>query len=374
MWVTVHPGYCAMLLTVRLKLHPTPAQAEALAATMSAANAACDYLSAAAWKAQSFRQFDLHQRCYRAIRTQFGIGAQMAVRCIAKVAHAYRSDRSAFRTFHARGAVAFDSRNVSFNIAALQISIWTVRGRQRIGFACGERDMRRLATQSGESDLVVRSGIWYLYTTCEVACVAPSAACDILGVDLGLTNLAVDSDGDCFSGSAVSKVRYRHRRLRTKLQRRRSRGARRRLKRLSGREHRFATHINHVVSKQLVAKAERTKRALALEDLRHIRTRVRASRSQRVTLHSWAFAQLRRFVAYKARLRGVMVHLVDPRNTSRTCPACGCVDRNNRKTQAYFVCVSCRFAGHADTIAAIMIGRRADVSRPYCSDTPVARA
>lgn len=126
--------------------------------------------------------------------------------------------------------------------------------------------------------------------------------------------------------------------------------------------------MNHNLSKRIVAKAERTKRAIALEDLTHIRTRVRARRSQRATLHSWAFFQLRTFIAYKAALVGVPVHFVDPRNTSRTCPACGCIDKANRNTQASFVCTSCGLAGPADVIAAGNISRRAPVSVPYCSD------
>src|SRR6185295_11004793 len=159
-----------------------------------------------------------------------------------------------------------------------------------------------------------------------------------------------DSDGEMHSGKAIKNVRYRHRRLRNKLQRKSTKGSHRRLTRLSGQERRFAKHVNHCLSKRIVAKAERTKRAIALEDLTHIRTRARARRSQRATLHSWAFAQLRAFISYKAQLHGVMVHFVDPRNTSRTCPnpVCGHCCRENRKTQACFVCTSCGFAGPAD--------------------------
>ena len=165
--------------------------------------------------------------------------------------------------------------------------------------------------------------------------------------------------------AAMKQVRYRHRRLRQKLQRKRTHGSRRRLNKLAGQEYRFATWVNHTLSKRIVAKAEGTKRAIALEDLTHIRTRVTARRSQRATLHSWAFAQLRAFLTYKAQLRGVPIHVVDPRNTSRTCPSCGGIDKANRKTQASFVCTRCGFAGPADVIAAGTIASRAAVSPPY---------
>jgi putative transposase len=115
------------------------------------------------------------------------------------------------------------------------------------------------------------------------------------------------------------------------------------------------TNVNHTISKQLVKKAQRTNRAIALEDLTGIRDRVRARRSQRRKLHSWAFAQLGQFISYKAELAGVPVVFVDPAYTSQTCANCGYISRSNRKSQDSFLCVECGFSAHADTNAAINI-------------------
>jgi len=82
---------------------------------------------------------------------------------------------------------------------------------------------------------------------------------------------------------------------------------------------------------------------------------------------AWAFAQLRAFITYKALAAGVPVIFVDPRNTSRTCPSCGHVDKANRKSQTRFLCVSCGCAGGADHFAAVEIGRRGTVSCPMTS-------
>lgn len=363
-----------MKLIAQIKLLPTPEQTDALRRTLEAANAACNIISRTAWEAKTFRQFALHKLVYYNTRENFGLSAQVTVRCIAKVANAYKLDKRTRRTFSLLGAIAYDRNILTFNLAASTISIWTLDGRQTIPFVCGERQRALLATQKGESDLSYRDGNWYLLATCEAAEAASQAASEVLGVDLGVTNIAVDSDGEVHSGKAIKNVRYRHRRLRNKLQKRGTLGSRRRLRKLAGQERRFATWVNHNLSKKIVAKAEGTKRAIALEDLTHIRTRVTARRSQRATLHSWAFAQLRAFVVYKAALAGVGVYLVDPRNTSRTCPKCGHCERGNRKSQASFVCLSCGFAGLADKIAAINIGRRAPVNVPCCSEAglPVA--
>ena len=112
-------------------------------------------------------------------------------------------------------------------------------------------------------------------------------------------------------------------------------------------------------------RAERTGRGIALEDLKGIRGRIRARRSQRGALHSWAFGQLKQLIVYKAQLVGVPVDAdVDPRNTSRQCPRCGHTSKRNRPSQAKFRCVECGHRGHADHIAASNIAGRAAVNRP----------
>lgn len=355
-----------MRLTIQLKLLPTPEQADALRRTLETANAACNYISQVAWDSRTFRQFPIHRLTYRAAREVFGITAQLAVRCIAKVADAYKLDRNTQRAFAPLGAVAFDGRILAYK--STLVSIWTMDGRQSIPFVCGARQQALLAFRRGESDLAFVRGSWYLFAVADVETPEPIDVEGVLGIDLGVTNIAVDSDGETHSGRAIKNLRYRHRRLRKKLQRLGTLGSRRRLKVLAGQEARFAKHVNHVISKRIVAKAKRTKRGIAVEDLTHIRTRIRARKSQRATLHGWSFAQLQSFIAYKAELVGVPVHRVDPRNTSRTCPSCGHIAKANRKTQSLFVCLSCGFADLADKIAAINIGRRALVNAPYCSD------
>lgn len=117
-------------------------------------------------------------------------------------------------------------------------------------------------------------------------------------------------------------------------------------------------------------KAKDTGRGIALEDLKGIRDRVTVRKAQRTSLHRWSFAQLRAFIGYKATLSGVPVVVVDPRNTSRTCPLCRCIDKANRRSQAEFVCTGCGHADHADHVGAVNIASRAAVNRPIASALP----
>jgi IS605 OrfB family transposase len=113
--------------------------------------------------------------------------------------------------------------------------------------------------------------------------------------------------------------------------------------------------------------AKRTQRPIVLEDLRGIRLRIRARRKQRAVLHSWAFSQLRFFITYKAALAGVLLVLVDPRDTSRECSRCGHIAKENRPNQSIFCCVVCHYRATADSNAALVIRSRAAVNPPRAS-------
>lgn len=68
--------------------------------------------------------------------------------------------------------------------------------------------------------------------------------------------------------------------------------------------------------------------------------------------------EFRRQLDYKLLWSGGHLVLVPPQNTSRRCPECGCTDKENRKTQAEFACVSCDYKNNADWVGAINILRR----------------
>lgn len=352
-----------MQLTAKVKLQPADAQADSLKRTLETANAACNYISGIAWNTRTFGKFQVQKLVYGEVRAAFGLTAQMVIRCISKATDAYKLDRKVQRTFRPLGSIAYDLRILSWRLDKNEISIWTVDGRQAIPFVCRERDKELLSGERGESDLCLIDGTFYLLTSCEVDEPTPRDVDDFLGVDLGVVNIAVDSTGEVHQGNTIKSVRYRQRRLRKKLQSKGTQSARRRMRKLSGKERRFASDVNHQISKRIVVKAERTGQGIALEDLKGIRNRVRARKPQRATLHGWSFHQLRTFIEYKAKMLGIPVITVDPRNTSRTCPCCGHIDKANRKTQDKFLCVDCGFSGLADHIAAVNI-RRAAVNPP----------
>ena len=359
-----------MKLVSAVKIKPSKEQAQALRETLERCNDACTKIAKDGFEASIFRQFDLHKIAYASTRKDFGLSAQATIRCIAKVADAFKINRNIAPVFRKLAAQPYDERILSFGKDF--VSIWTLGGRIKVPFVVGEHQKALLAFRKGESDLCFYQGKWILAVCCEIPETEEFTPSDWLGVDLGLVNIAADSDGNIHSGAEVERVRSKLAHRRANLQRRGTKAAKRRLKKLAGKEARFRKHVNHNISKVLVSLAERTGRGLALEDLTHIRARVTARRKQRARLHSWSFAQLRAFVAYKAKREGVPIAFVDPRNTSRGCSACGTIDARNRPDQVTFSCVSCGHEDHADINAARNIRARATVTTPDSSQAIAA--
>ena len=70
------------------------------------------------------------------------------------------------------------------------------------------------------------------------------------------------------------------------------------------------------------------------------------------------WGEFRRQLDYKVSWNGGILLAVPPHNTSRTCPCCGHVSKDNRQTQAKFLCVDCGYENHADVVGAINVLER----------------
>lgn len=356
-----------MKLTIQIKLLPNADQSLALRQTLETVNNAANLVSELAWDFKTFGRFGLQKSYYRRVRDEFPLSAQITCLLFAKVADAYKLDTKCQRNFRSHGSIAYDSRILAIKTIPSTASIWSVAGRLKdIPFLCSDRNRKLLDLPRGESDLILRGRDWFLNVSVEVPEAKELESIGWLGIDLGLVNLAQSSDGQTFgNASKVAGIRDRRLRQRRRLQQKGTKSAKRVLRRLSGREQRFMRDVNHVVSKQIVGVAECTKRSIALEDLSGIRSRIKANKKQRRKLHSWAFADLQAKISYKSKIVGVEVRLVDARNTSRTCPACGNISKKNRPTRDTFVCQSCQFSGDSDTCAATEIRRRGAINHPH---------
>jgi putative transposase len=350
----------------------------ALTATQRAFNEAATWIARVCWDEAISNTNTAHHRVYGETRLQFDLGAQLSVCARAKAVEAIKATKATKRetcpVFGPRGSIRYDAR--TYRLMSLdRASLNTLEGRVVCRLMLGARQHEMLvdpAWEEGGADLVWRAGVYYLHIT-QSREAPPEKEPDggTLGVDLGIVNLATDSAGEHFTGVIVHLVRKRYHLRRQRLQKVGTRNAKRRIRRMGQREARFQKDVNHCISKKLVQKAAVLRKAIALDDLNGIRERTTVQRKHRYERHSWAFFQLRQYIAYKAAWVGVPVYLVDPRNTSRTCSRCGRCEKANRRSQAEFLCQNplCRHAMNADYNAAINISRteRAAVNRPLAS-------
>lgn len=370
-----------MKIVVQVKLLPEADQAAALGATLRTVNDLATWVSEVAFVNDVPREYELRKHTYAHLKAQ-GLGAQAAQHVIKKVRDAYTTLKANIRAgnlgkegskrrikaeskpivFRSEAAQPYDDRCLSWRYDQRTVSIWTTSGRlKNIRYVCSANALKTLqAYRQGESDLIEREGVFYLLATCEVPEAEQYEPDGFIGVDMGIANIATTSTGYQVAGRGLNRYRKRQLALRAKLQKKRTKSAKRRLKERSRREQRHVKNTNHIIAKTIVTEAERTGRGLALEELQGIRTRVRLRKPQRVALHCWAFAQLADFIVYKAKRAGVPLVFVDPAYTSQTCAECGHVDKRNRLDQGLFICRGCGVVAHADRNASHNIATRGE--------------
>lgn len=299
----------------------------------------------------------------------------MAVRAIGKVVESYKVEKKHKHTFNPHGAIVYDSRILKFKFPD-KISICTLDGRQVIPFIFKNYRDIELRRASGQSDLVYHDGVFYLVVCVDLPEPPQDDTKDFLGVDMGIINISSDSQGTQYAGNKLNSVRNRYYKLRKKLQKKNTKSAKRLLAKRKRKESRFGKDTNHVISKQLVDKAKALGLGIALENLQGIRDRVTVRKPHRRQHANWSFYDLRTKIAYKAQLAGIKVVLVDPRNTSRMCSACGYISKKNRPNQSTFLCQACGHSCNADLNASMNISVRArvpvNVPDVVCDETKAA--
>lgn len=335
-----------MKLTLKIKLLPSKEQADLLLQTIKEANAVCNTISEIAWEKKVFNQFKIHNEVYHTLKGSSNLSAQVLVRCISKVADAYKLDRKVKRTFKPLGSITYDSRILSYK--GDKVSIWSVGGRLKMPFVC--HNPNYLPYIKGEADLLYRKGKFYLFQTVDVVEDDIKDVEEFIGVDMGLLELAALSNGQTFSSEKLTNYREKRQRVRSSLQSKCTKNAKRVLKRLSGRERTTSTIINHTISKRIVSIAKLEGKGIAIEELKGIRFSAnKKGKKFRTRIGKWNFNQLRQFLSYKCAIAGVKLIAVPPYYTSKQCHQC--LHIGDRKGKI-FTCNNCNSVYDSDVNAA----------------------
>ncbi|MFJ2738024.1 RNA-guided endonuclease InsQ/TnpB family protein [Streptomyces sp. NPDC087317] len=226
---------------------------------------------------------------------------------------------------------------------------------------------------------------WYVVLACDNVSaeeLPPTGA--IVGIDMGIARFLTTSDGEHvanprFLQAMADELAEAQRHLatfpkRTRQRTKRHRAAARKVAKLHGRIRRQRADFHHKTARTLITDHD----VIAHERLNTVGmtkspapkadpeqpgsflpngAAAKAGLNRSILDAGWA--QFLGILADKAESAGRLTVPVDARNTSRTCPECGHVAKENRVTQERFQCTACGFAGNADHVGATNVLNRA---------------
>jgi putative transposase len=189
---------------------------------------------------------------------------------------------------------------------------------------------------------------------------------EVIGVDMNARQIAT-SDGHFYFLPDLKKKEARRKRYQRKMVRQvrgsnRRKDTKRKLARASRKIANVRKNWTHHTTREIAEKCGtvivealkvKNMTASAKGTVENPGTNVKQKEGLNRAMLDTAFGEIRRNLEYKC---GRLIE-VNPAYTSQTCSECGHRDKENRKSQARFLCVDCGFASNADTKAAMNIRR-----------------
>jgi len=379
-------------LTMKLHLYPDSDTVIAFQQMTKAYTDACNCVSQYIFDHDFVLNSNAVQKeMYASIRAQFHLKAQMAVSVFKTVTARYKTVREQMlqnpykykneeskweyipRTlewlrnpicFHRPQADLVRGRDYSFVEQGTKISVNTLGQRAVMRFDKPDYYAKYFdGTWSfGTGKIVYLQGEWYLHIPVTKSLEQKfkgEQPAHVVGLDRGLRFLVTsyDEKGKTIfvSGKEIAAKRRAFAAVRAELQTKGTKSAKRALKRISGRENRWMSDVNHRITKTLVDKyGENT--LFVMEDLTGVsfaETNQKGKDANR-ELHSWAFYQFEQFLDYKAKAMGSEMLRVSPKYTSQRCPKCGRIYKENRHHDTHeYICDACGYRSNDDRIGAM---------------------
>lgn len=373
--------------TIRLRLYVTAEQSAMFRQMSEQYYRACNFVSQYIFDHDfELNSAKLNKILYGTVRSKFALKSQLAQSTFRTATARYKTTQTQLAQNHYRykaeriprtlewltKPVKFRrpqcdlvrDRDYSFVENGAVLSINTLDKRARVKFA-GEFWAEYLdgSWNLGTAKLLNLKGIWYLHipATKAVEEFSRENVQHVVGIDRGLRFLAVTYDEhgktEFKRGRQILRKRHSFLKVRRQLQAKGTKSAKRALVRLSGRENRWMSDVNHCLSKTLVEKYG-ANTLFVLEDLTGISFEEsvlnRGSKANN-DLRSWAFYQLEQFLAYKAHERRSEVLKVSARYTSQRCPKCGSIDKTNRHHHTHEYVCQCGYRSNDDRVGAMNI-------------------
>jgi putative transposase len=326
-----------------------------------------------AGRIQTTNKAQLQEETYNEVRDRTRLHANLVQNARNKAADAvqgvvarWKQGEYAGKPHISKPTVVYDKRCATFHDD--HVSLATIDGRIEIEYALPNADRdtphsRYLGNDDYEvtgAELHNKDGEWFIHlrTKAEMESDAPEQATTghsiVLGVDLGVSQLAVTSTDTFWSGHEFDHLRREYEKRRASLQRCGSRHAHENIQAVGLKETGRLTRTLHRIANGIIEEAaENGCTVIAFEELTGIRDRLSGASWG----HKWVFKRLYEYVEYKAELHGINVEQVNPENTSRRCSKCRFTHPDNRESES-FECQKCGHENHADYNAVKNVGLR----------------
>ena len=315
------------------------------------------------WEDKDSNGVSLHHKTYYTTRnylpSQLAISARMkATESLISCLNRRRKNKKCKKPQSKLCSIRYDACSYNVWFEKNLISISTVNGRIKIPVLVPKYFKQYLDWRRGSAELFIRKNKVFFNITFnkEIEASRPASLDPyVIGIDRGIINLAVVSNNKFYKGNKVAKISSKYKHLRSLLQKCGSKSAKRHLRKLSMKENRFRTDMNHVVSKQIVESLPPNS-IIVLEDLKYIRENIKTwSKELNRKLNTWTFGQLENFLTYKAQSKEILVDYVSAYYTSQKCSKCSHTEKQNRLSQPIFKCQKCGFSLNADLNASRVI-------------------
>lgn len=331
---------------------------------------------------------------YNDLRSKFGLKSQMAQSCVRTVIARYRSVQTQLRKErvwdgykkdnHGKQVKNYVNKDLEFLWKPIEfkrpqldlvrnrdyshkddktMSLNTIHGRVIVNPVFkGWEEYFDGSWTLGTAKVLKSGKHWYLHIAVTKEVEQPEfKPSHVVGIDRGLRQLLTiyDEKGQTtfVNGKAILQKRRHYKRLRSQLQSKNTRSAKRRLEAIGQRESRWMSDVNHCLSKTLVNHYG-SGTIFTLEDLTNVtfNTVSKRAKKNRYEHHSWAFYDFEQKLSYKAFDKGSQVVSCDAHYTSQRCPKCGYIDSKNRnKNKHEFCCKACSYRTNDDRAAAMNI-------------------
>ncbi len=365
--------------TVKVKIVLTREQEAKLLALQPLLTAAYNQAAASAWNHPTLHSaVDLHHAVYYTLKATYPLPAQFICDAQRLAWGSVQSARNRLKKGKEASCPHSNCLPIPYNIRTMrleadrkQVSLATLGKGERIAVPI-KRHKHLLSYVDWQTDsgkvYQDAKGQWWLALTLTQEVVDPQKQplnqnTALVGCDRGIVTPAALSTGELLGDPDWHEVDQTYFNRKRALQRKGSKSAKRRLKRIGRKCSRFRAWCDQNIVKQILSRLKPGS-LLVLEDLSEIRqTAKRRRRREQRRLHGWSFRRQQTLLEAQAPEYGIRIEYVDPRYTSQKCSQCGHTERKNRQTQARFKCKACGYETHADYNAACNIAANWIVSQ-----------